>query len=413
MRAACVLACLALAACPPPVTPNDSGTPDAGPPDAGHDAGTPHPDAGPPDAGFTSVAVDDWCATRALSLCTRDLRCRRISQANLADCLTRRAADCDQEAYAAGVRGGRLQYLPTEAAACLDGYWRGSCEEPPAACADVFQGLVEPDGGCVLAEECSTAGFCYLYDAQCPHRCRAFERLGAPCDSFSRRCDPASGACMTGDAGVQVCLPPGNEGEACASWDNCRPDLACVGGRCIARLAGPGQPCGATQGYPACGREYFCRQGAGTNPPPGTCELRPGVGGTCAGSGTCLPSLRCSTVITTGVCEAKSGVGARCASYDDCEDGLYCSNTAGACAPLPGDGGDCSSRESFYRCATGFFCRFSATDQDTCEASRTVGTDCTYAGQCLSHECTYGTLPDGGYGGRCVPPCAHRADGGF
>ena len=428
MRAACVLACLALFACPPPVKPNDSGvddsgtpdagtpdagTPDAGTPDAGPDAGTPRPDAGPPDGGFTRVAIEDWCATQALSLCERDLRCLRVSQANLADCLARRADGCDQLAYTAGVQGGRLQYLATEAATCLNGYWSGSCEDPPTACADVFQGLVPPDGGCVLAEECSTAGFCYLYDSQCPHRCRAFEDPGASCDNFFHRCDPASAACMVGDAGAQVCLPPKNEGEACASWDNCRSDLACIGGHCIKRQVGPGEPCGITQGYPTCDPEYFCRQPAGTSPPPGTCQRRAGVGGTCAGSGSCLPSLRCSTVITTGVCEAKSGVGVRCANYDDCEDGLYCSGTAGACLRLPADGGDCSSRESFYRCATGFFCRFDVNDNDTCEASRTVGADCTYAGQCLSNECVYGTLPDGGYGGRCVPPCAQRADGGF
>ena len=54
--------------------------------------------------------------------------------------------------------------------------------------------------------------------------------------------------------------------------------------------------------------------------PPGTCERKSGLGGTCTGPGSCLPSLRCSTLLTTGTCLRKAALREGCINYDDCED---------------------------------------------------------------------------------------------
>lgn len=408
----------AFAACPPAATPVDAGaTPDAGAPDAGPpDAGSPGRDAGPPDAGFTQVPAAAWCAARAQALCARDVRCGRVSVAGEATCRERRALECDQVATRRAVAEGRLQYLAGAALDCLNGYAQGSCVDEPPACAGVFQGLVPPDGGCILDAECDPQGFCYLYDDQCPHRCRPWRPRWASCDGFSTRCDPATDTCTTWDGGTaRVCAPFEPLDAGCTSWDQCEATAACINNRCVKRQAGPGEGCGEVSAYPLCTGEYFCRQDApvGGVRPPGTCQLRAGLGGTCVGSSSCLPSLRCSTVITTGTCLPKAALGEGCVNYDDCEDGLYCDGRAQACRPLPTDGGDCSNTGSFYRCAPGYSCVFSATGDDTCEGRRAEGDDCNYDGMCLSNECSFGTLPDGGFGGRCIAACAVRADGGF
>lgn len=418
MRRLPALLALALFACPPSPAPVDSGVErDSGVPDAGDepDAGRPSRDAGIPDAGFTRVPFEDWCASRAQALCFRDVRCGSVSGGALADCLTRRVAECDQLSTSSAVRGNRLQYLGTEAVSCLNGYASGNCEEDPPACASVFQGLVPPDAGCILTNECNNAGFCYQYDDQCPHHCRPWVPMGGRCDGFSQRCDPSVAACDVGDAGFEVCVPFKVEDEPCTSWDSCREDLACVENKCTKRNANLGEACGVRSGYPFCRGENFCRQGppVGGVRPPGTCQLRAGLGGTCVGSASCLPSLRCSTVITTGTCQPKATLGANCVAYDDCEDGLFCNGRSQKCERLPADGGDCSSMGSFYRCATGFFCEFSATQEDTCAPRRATGEQCSYDGVCLSNECNFGALPDGGFGGQCFAPCALRADGGF
>jgi hypothetical protein len=384
----------------------DSGLPDAGPSQR---------DAGLPDAGFTQVPFTSWCAARAEALCFRDVRCGRVSHARMADCRARRALECDQAAITRGATENRLQYVMAEALDCLNGYAKGSCTDQPAACANVFLGLVPPDGGCILPEECTPEGFCYLDDEACPHRCRAWVPRGGACDGFSARCNPSTDTCAPGDGGARVCRPFGGDDAGCVSWDECASTHACVDGRCVKRTAGPGEACATTSGYPLCTGEYFCRQDPPTGGvrPPGTCQLRAGLGGTCTGTTACLPSLRCSTVVTTGTCLKKAALGDSCVNYDDCEDGLYCDGRAQQCRPLPEEGGDCSSTGSFYRCAPGYSCEFSATNDDTCVRKREDGAECNYDGLCLSNECSFGTLPDGGFGGRCVPACALRADGGF
>ncbi len=389
----------------------DAGAVDSGAPDAGR----PPSDAGLPDAGFTRVEASGWCAAQAQALCARDVRCGRVAAARVPDCEARRAGACDQAATSRAVTEGRLQYLGAEAVACLNGYAAGSCTDEPPACASVFAGLVRPDGGCILAAECTPDGFCFEYDGLCPHRCRPYLPRGAACDGFSTRCDPATDTCTLDDAGVRSCLPFAPEGAPCTSWDDCGPAQACVDDTCVKRSAGLGEPCGLESGFPSCTGEAFCRQGAPVNGvrPPGTCQLRAGLGGTCTGSGACLPSLRCSAVITTGTCLPKAAPGENCVAYDDCEDGLYCDGRAQQCRRLPEAGGDCSSRGSFYRCAPGASCEFSGTGDDTCAALRPVGADCSSNGLCLSGECDFGPLPDGGFGGRCIAACAARADGGF
>lgn len=417
VRASWVGLLLVFAACPQAPTP-DAGDVDGGLADAGldagaSDAGRPARDAGTPDAGLFHAPLDAWCRLRAEAECQRDLRCGRLAADAGAECLARRTTieACDQVAFSRGVEAQRLQYLEREAVACVNGFATGSCVEAPAACASAFTGLVPPDGGCVSPLDCDGAGFCYLYDGTCPHFCRGYLPLGAACDGFTRRCDPGAAACAPSDAGGNTCQPRKAPDAGCAVWSECGDGLACLAGWCTPLSAGPGESCGLRNGYPTCPEEYFCRQGptSGGTPSPGTCERKAGLGGTCTGPGSCLPSLRCSTLLTTGTCLVRAARGEGCAAWDDCQDGLWCADATQRCEPLPGPGGDCSFEASGYRCATGSTCHFGAT---RCVAQQAVGAPCSYDGECLSNDCEFGAQPDGGFGGRCVPSCSQRADGG-
>ncbi len=371
-------------------------------------------DAGPPDAGFQNVTVEQWCDDFATAQCWRDERCLAIDPTHYDDCLARYRSVCDQTAYTRGVNEGRLQYLSQQAADCLNGLSGGSCSALPTACSVVFTGLVAPDGGCILSQECDNTGFCYQYDGTCPHHCRAFVSLGARCDGFSIQCKPDEGWCGL-DGGAYTCLPQLADGQACSAYDSCVSGSICSNSTCVKQLAGPGDTCGSNSIYPYCGDEYFCRQDLGlTPPPPGTCQRKGGVGEVCNGYSACLPTLRCSSTYETGTCGAKGNVGDACSNYTDCEDGLFCSPPTGKCAPLPTDGGDCTDHGSFYACRTGYFCDFSTPGGlYVCQAQQAEGGACSYDGQCLSNDCQYGALPDGGYGGFCVASCSQRADGGF
>lgn len=411
-----------LTACPMP-SPMDSGTTQdaAVELDAGFDAGTPDAgrpprDAGTPDAGFTAAPIDQWCALRALAECDRDRRCGRLSDAGFAGCLTTRTftGTCDQGAFTRSVATGHIQYLEPEGVRCLNDLASGSCEATPLSCGTAFTGLTPPDGGCFTALDCDAFGFCDLYDDRCPHHCQGWTPLGQFCDGFFRRCDPSTAGCDEVDAGFTACVPKRDAGDPCIRYDSCGPDMACISNKCVVRQSGLGGPCAVESGYPFCNEEFFCRQDPpvmGVRPP-GTCQYKAGLGGTCTGPGSCLPSLRCSTLITTGTCLRKAAFHVGCIAYDDCEDGLYCDAKTQQCERLPLDGGDCSFEVSGYRCAPGHTCSFGTT-QDLCEVWKPVGAVCGYNQQCLSNECDYATLPDGGFGGTCVAPCSQRADGGL
>lgn len=408
-------------ACPVPskpdaqvVVPTEDASVDAGETDV--DAGRQRFDAGAPDAGFTSAAAASWCRTRALASCLRQVRCLSLSNAGVDGCVVRAAEACDQIAFSAGVDAGRLAFDQTAAVACLNGFGAGSCSAEPRVCANVFTGSVPADGGCVTATDCAQGTFCDTSRGYCPGRCSTFRREGERC-SFFDRCESNLG-CFPGDGGLEVCQRTKAPDAGCVDFDECGSDSLCLSGQCVKRNADGGETCSIISGLPFCEPEFFCRQGpppAENQPaPPGICQRRAGLGGTCVGSASCLPSLRCSAVVTTGTCLARAARGERCAAYGDCEDGLFCSNLTLRCEGLPGDGGDCGyTVGSSGACLPGYFCQSVTFDDRRCERRRAMGERCDYDQQCLSNECEFGQLVDGGFGGTCQVPCSLKADAGL
>jgi hypothetical protein len=416
------LACAALLACPAPVEVMDSGLPiDSGSMDAGQDAGHPPHDAGF-DAGWQSVPETLWCHSLATARCWRSLRCGSIDDTLLSDCIARGEFGCDSVAYVRSGAEGRHSYDPVRAARCLDAFDWGNCQANPPQCAQVFIGRTLPTSpsGALVPEDCDLdAGFYDPYATSCPHRCLAYAALGEPCfdnqGRYAPSCKPGVHGCEYDDAGMnEVCQPPRMETEACRGPYACALGLACSVGKCVRQTAATGEPCDVENGYPFCGADDFCKQGppVGGMTPPGVCQRRVGLGGVCVGYGSCLPSLRCSSTIGTGVCQRRAGVAEPCSGNytDECADGLWCPNNTSRCALLPGDGGDCSFMGTNYECAVGYSC--SQFPDYLCMPRLADGQPCNgYDDLCLSNECQYGTLPDAGFGYRCVR-CSQMADGG-
>lgn len=420
MRPLALCLTLILCACPSASPTPDASFFDAGTPDAGRDAGTRdagvRPDAGQPrDAGFVDVPISAWCNDLAFVQCMRDVRCLLASVDNLAECIAKKSQFCDPQAFTRAANEGRLQYLKPQAADCLNAYGSGSCQLTPPACARVFGGLQAPDAGCILDEECNDQGYCYQYDSTCPHHCLPWVALGKACDGFTTRCRPGDAFCGTADGGAELCLPLKGEGEPCVEFDACRADLACSNSKCVKRAAERGEPCGQFQGFPYCSADDYCRQDTSSTPPaPGTCQPRGGLGAVCTGSGSCLASLRCGSSFITSTCQPRAAEGEPCSAYGECQETLYCPTHTSRCAKVPGSGADCTTAGSDYECASAHFCDFNSPDGlYTCRAKYALGEPCTYDGVCLSNDCEYSTLPDGGFGGSCVGSCAQRADGGF
>lgn len=407
-------ALLALWACGQPDPAADAGTEqDAGEQpvvDAGRDAGA--VDAGVADAGFAPFQVSQWCENLALARCQKAERCLTVS-AELRDaCMERELANCPAAEYAAAVAQGRLQYLPQQAADCVNAYATVACTQTPAECEPVFQGLVAPDGGCLLAEECQAGAYCLTYSNACPSTCYAYRSVGEGCNWYDRQCDPSAGNCANVDGGT-FCVAKKGVGEACVYFSDCRADLACVDKQCVKREAKLGEACREVQGYPYCEADTFCRQDPvpdGQTAPPGVCQRKAGLGGVCSGYGTCLTGLRCSSNYATGTCIPLGTVNDTCSNYNDCQQELFCSPPTSRCLQLPGPGGDCGSQGSFYRCRTGSYCDYA---DDTCHPRKGYGEPCTHDGMCASSACEYGLLTDGGMGNRCIDACLVRLDGGF
>jgi hypothetical protein len=420
-RATALVALLGLAACPGPALPDGGSTDAGGDDDAGAgaadagDAGEAF-DAGPPDAGFGPVDITAFCQTQAFARCARDVRCGRLEAARLDACMRRDLEACDQTALSSGVAFGRLEYFAAQGGACLDAYGSTPCWDTraPALCDGLMQGLVPPDGGCLLPEECQSGSFCQVYLQTCPFRCFAKAELGATCNWWDRQCDDQAATCVY-DGGVNTCVPRVGVGEACTWSSDCRADLACSNGHCVKSSATLGEACNLANGYPYCDAEGFCRTvSLPDGGAPGTCQKRVGLGGACVGYNACLPNLRCSSNLQTGTCVPLGNQGDTCTGYGECKSELFCWTRTSSCTAHWPDGGDCTSRGSDYSCAPGFFCDYNAPNGAyVCRASKALGESCSYDGVCQSKSCETGRLADGGSGLVCTLPCSKHVDGGF
>ena len=283
------------------------------------------------------------------------------------------------------VAEGRVAFDPAAARTCVAGLAEFECLRGRAtyvpACTGIFRGLVPPMGACSITSECVDGTMCTLASS-CPGRCTAVPSRGgagdACVDSFD--CD-FSFFCRDG-----TCTPGLGEGEVCASYEECEPNLICApdagGGRlCLDAFSvtSPGDPCIYAPALDSCPVDLVCICEGCTMT--GTCVTTVPLGAPCDPSTPCGRWARC--------------VSARCTALappdGDCSGGAVCPLThwcnGATCRPLPVEGEPCSAEGCFQSlCLPEGTCGFTGGRVRSGELCNILWQDCLDGLECRNGD---------------------------
>lgn len=234
-------------------------------------------------------------------------------------CIDRKATQCLIVRFAPGMDlAETLDPRP-----CLEGYDFSTCSavlrvitgsEPfPPACP---HGAGVDGTPCWYAEGCE-GQVCFNADGSGCGKCGHLVAEGQPCTSW---------ACAYGTYCDGKCKPRGESGAACAETSHCQGDLACVAGKCAARLPA-GASCGGDDRDP-------CAHGTACNPLDDTCVsiTTAGLGEPCGivdadTIANCSPEAHCKggfTAESPGICVARKQDGEACTPPEACLEPAFC-----------------------------------------------------------------------------------------
>jgi hypothetical protein len=231
----------------------------------------------------------------------------------------------------------------------------------PEVCWQVFDGLVDEDGACETALDCSGEAVCDRTALGCAGSC---QRAGAErvydCDP---QCQPGQVCAMS--AIGPFCRTEGGEGESCLNLGECQPNLVCdyASRTCLRQSAVLPLRASCRPGVDSCIWPYRCVAPGSTA---FACGSDVASGATCrAWSLDCGSGTYCAfdPGDSTGTCTAKKRDGSACQFDRECgafctlekacasgplADGALCRGDAecegGVCGSFTGGVGTCSSR---------------------------------------------------------------------
>lgn len=242
----------------------------------------------------------------------------------------------------AAVDRGTVGYDGDRAAECLSGMTDAGCSfadaAPPAACDEVFTGLVADGGDCWIDGECAS-GHCTpasgCTDACCPGSCRITLPPATPIPIGE---DCSLGICVDEaycprDQVPPLCTARAAADGSCTDPNGCQSGLYCA----IDPDSGTGTCRTPPQEGEACdpAAAVCARLDDYCDPLTSTCRVKEPVGGDCAGGRRCVDYAWCDP---DGICAVYPGPGQACdtAAPQPCLGALACA--AGVCAaPAPGD----------------------------------------------------------------------------
>lgn len=292
-------------------------------------------EVGRPASAFCIAAVEAHCKKR--------VECRGMASAQQPACERALTEECEEQ-VGWKLSAGVLRLDNEAAEECLEGMEQAGCNaleyllgddeqdmlEITTQCErhELFQPNAELGAPCSLSSDC-LHGFCPVLEPGCA-RCRAFVKVGEPCQSGRFECDPAESYCPAADGGEPRCAPLKERGEPCGVGYECREEVcqptASGASERTCRASRAGEPCGE------CESSSYCRgSGAGA-----VCVARVNNGDPCSaadGEDPCVdPEAHC----VQGRCVVRPftlGDGAPCRDLSDCKDGRYCkASTIGATA---------------------------------------------------------------------------------
>jgi hypothetical protein len=219
---------------------------------------------------------------------------------------------------------GTVVYDPTNADACAAALEAQPCISnlPPASCAGVLRGTVQPGATCNLARQISWFSEC-AGDAKC----------------VAGAAGSCQGTCVVRAAEGQSCSNSRVDERPCVFGDACDTSASVC-----APLPGQGAACGATGLFP-CSEGLYCTDIASG----GTCQPQH-ASGACTGGNGCTPPALCGT--NSGTCDLPPAPGTPCsAGGGACGEFMYCGSD-GACHPFSPIGESCGATGPPY-CAAG------------------------------------------------------------
>lgn len=203
-----------------------------------------------------------------------------------AECVTVFQTQLDMYVYKSlinAVNAGRLKYDAALAGTCF-GDIKNDCSllsnngvASNAECDKVFVGTVATDGDCYGDNECAVAdSHCLMPQGAMVGKCALLPKEGEACPNF--RCVDGLG-CNTGN-GMQVCVKPGADGQACSS------SLACTSEYCDFMTMKCAQKKAIGE---ACFSSYDCKDSYCDNASK-KCTALKAEGEACVGSDECVTS---------------------------------------------------------------------------------------------------------------------------
>jgi hypothetical protein len=281
--------------------------------------------------GSSSVSVDQYSTKLANAICAYQATCGFLSDA--ASCEA--SIDIGLETTLNDVKGGKVKYDGSAAAACIEDYGKLSCDDTKstaankltADCANVFSGTVANAGACFVGSEC-TSGVCSGADP-----------TTSPC---------TAGTCMAAPAAVADggdCSAPGS---TCQGSDICTYDYGTQGYECQKTGIASGQGC---VGPNQCADGSGCIITASTAGLSGTCGSLLADGATCDATKflACPGSDYCDS--TTTKCTKLVAPGGTCdPNQFNCVSFSTCDATNKCVTPLPA-GSTCDPANNSYDCA--------------------------------------------------------------
>lgn len=316
---------------PSPARGSDAGSADGG------DPSDPRADSGPSSPGTLAAAGDGrvFCEkTIGHLLGTMGACCSEADKATsefaLGSGILGSVLPACIEVLEASIARQRLNVHADDAAACYGVYAErfgsgAKCgtltttyrDPAGTSCRNAFSGVQGAGEACAGDHECELGLTCVGYTATSEGACQVPPAVGAECGpgrtdggdgesilpvlAFSNHPSCAAGAyCAEGTCAAQIpeggeCDAFGDEGDACAGSN------VCVMRKCVAKLAGEGEPCGFSSD---CERPLYCTEGT----PNGTCQPLEPAGGTCTGA--LGFANECA-----GRCDAELGESGTCASF--------------------------------------------------------------------------------------------------
>ena len=341
--------------------------------------------------GGGTISIDSLPAALTSTMCGAAGKCGSWAShfTTPTGCSATLGSELDSSAEVADVKAGKLLYDGAKATQCLAAMGSmcfDDLDQEPAACKEVFSGVLADGAVCDKAKYCKSK-YCKRDSGKDCGVCATKVKTGEKCDANSEGC-PADNWCIEG-----TCVANGTvaAGGKCSTDRNCLPDHDCDWNAQPSVCKARGAKDAVCKDNQDCSKGLVCQMAAfGDNEgkcgaPTALNQACTRVGGQdaepCASGGSCcVPTTWDGKSKPEAKCLPLLKQGDACTSHMQCGVDGECKD--GKCAVLPGKVGDpCAAAVvpgTDKRCAFGLQCGAG----DKCAVLSKAGEGCNSKSQC-------------------------------